>query len=463
MNYNFKYILLFSLVVFIFSCNSSKPISPNIVLINIDDLGYNDTSIYGSNYYETPNIDQLAEEGILFTNAYAGGANCTPSRACLLTGMNMQWTGVYAVGSSTKGPLKEQKLIPIKNGYFDDELVTIAEELKKMDYVTACIGKYDFGKDPKRDGFDNSIAGGILGFPMSFFSPYKFLRKHMEDGPKGEYLTDRITSEAIQWISSNKTNKFFLYLSYFSVHSPIEAKQEIVKKYSNKQADKYQNNPIYAGMIETLDTNIGLLLSYLQENNLENNTLVIFTSDNGGIFSNHPLRGVKGVYYEGGIKIPLIIKYPNEIQKNRTLNTLVSHIDIYPTILDFVGIKEPLNKHLEGISLKEQKSINSNRSLFWHFPIYLHGKADSGGVDTLFRQRPGSAIRKGEWKLLEYFENGNIELYNLKKDISEKHDVSKQFPQKTKELHNLLIGWRSFVNAPVPTRLNPKYDPKHKF
>lgn len=460
MNCYFKYIVFLILLIFIFSCNSSKLTFPNIILINIDDLGYNDTSIYGSNYYETPNIDQLAQEGILFKNAYAGGANCTPSRACLLTGRNMQWTGLYAVGNSTRGPLEEQKLIPIKNGYFDDGLVTIAEELKKVDYATACIGKYDFGKDPKRDGFDDSIAGGVLGFPMSFFSPYKFLRKHMEDGPKGEYLTDRITNEAIQWIASNKTNKFFLYLSYFSVHSPIEAKQEIVKKYRNKQAGKYHNNPIYAGMIETLDTNIGLLLGYLQENNLSKNTLIILTSDNGGIFSNHPLRGVKGVYYEGGIKVPLIIKYPNQLQKPRTLNTLVSHIDIYPTILDFVGIKDPISKKLEGVSLKDPELTNPDRSLFWHFPIYLHGNGNSGGVDTLFRQRPGSAIRKGEWKLLEYFEEGDIELYNLKKDISEKSNISKQFPEKTKELHNLLIGWRSSVNAPIPTRLNPKYDPK---
>ena len=450
---------LFSLflIVGLYSCNeiSVKPRSPNIILINVDDLGWRDTGVYGSSYYETPFINMLAKQGVMFKNAYAAGSNCTPSRAALITGQSMVNTGVYAVGTSNRGDKTKQKLKPIANSTFADSLVTIAEELNSSGYRTACIGKWDFHRDPISDGFDVAVAGGKLGFPKSHFSPYQFLGDNLKDGPEGENLCDRMTDEAISFIQDNSTQNFFLYLSYFSVHYPVQSKKQLKQKYISKPAGQYQNDPTYAGMIENLDLNIGKLIHNLEQRKLLDNTAIIFTSDNGGTFSNYPLRGGKGVYYEGGIKIPLIIKYKNLKSKGIISDKLVSHLDIYPTIIDLVGLKKSSKRNLEGESLLDIISVDyaDTRPLFWHFPIYLGGYPKHHGSSDYFRQIPGSAVRKGEWKLFHYFENDNIELYNLKNDPGEKDNLADKHPNKTSELISILNDWRSKVSAPIPSHL----------
>lgn len=443
---------------------------PNILFILIDDLGWKDVGYMGSCFYETPHIDQLANDGVVFTNAYAPAANCAPSRACIMSGQYPSRHGIYTVGSSERGRAEDRKLIPIPNTTtLADSIVTLAETLQKAGYQTAHIGKWHLGDDPCQQGFNLNIAGSHAGHPKSYFSPYR--NPKLEDGPEGEYLTDRLTSEAIDFIKENAPNKtgkpFFLYLPYFTVHTPLQGKEALIEKYRQKEACEGQNHAVYAAMVESADQNVGRLMEALREIGIRENTLVIFFSDNGGIAkfsSQNPLRAGKGSYYEGGIREPLIVSWPTQFSAGQTIDVPVSGIDFYPTLMETAGIKKEPEHTLDGESLlsliSEGKKLE-RKELYWHFPIYLqaYDPQKDQSRDPLFRTRPGSAMRQGKWKMHEYFEDGELELYNLELDPGESHNLVDEKPRKAKQLHRLLKQWRDKTNAPVPAELNPQYVP----
>jgi arylsulfatase A-like enzyme len=441
---------------------------PNIVFIFIDDMGWRDVGFMGSEYYETPNIDKLASQGMVFTNAYSNAPNCAPARACLLSGQYGSRHGVYTVGSSSRGKSKLRKLIPIENTTdLDSNIVTIAEAIKPAGYVSASIGKWHLGDDPQfgpvAQGFDVNVGGYSAGNPQNgYFVPYK--NPELPDGPEGEYLTDRLTDEALNFIETNKDRQFFLYLPHYAVHTPLQAKEELIEKYKNKPGSNGQNNPKYAAMIDSTDQGVGRIMDKLDELGLIEDTIVFFFSDNGGvkgITSNQPLRGGKGMLYEGGIREPMIVCWPDVVKPGTTCGTPVIGVDLYPTILEMAGVPKPEDKLLDGESivplLKMQGDLD-RQAIFWHFPAYLQGKAE-GARDPNFRTRPAGAVRAGDFKLIEYFEDGVLELYNLADDIAEQNNLVDAMPDKAAELHQLMLSWRKKVNAPVPTELNPEYNP----
>ncbi|MET0574093.1 MAG: sulfatase [Pedobacter agri] len=443
-------------------------IKPNIILIVADDLGWKDLGVMGSKYYKTPNLNALAKQGMLFDNSYASAANCAPSRACLLSGLNTPRHGIYTVGSSQRGDTRTRKLIPIKNNNFlADSVITLAETLKEEGYYTCIAGKWHIGIDPLTQGFMQNIGGTKQGHQASYFPPYK--NPALADGKSGEYLTDRLTLEAIGVIEQQQKKPFFLYLPYFAVHGPLQAPEHLKEKYRNQPAVDGQGNITYAAMIESLDTNIGLLLAKVEELKLSDNTIIIFTSDNGGIRATseqNPLRAGKGSYYEGGVRVPLLVKWAKKIKAGAVNNTVVSNLDFYPTILDILKIKRP-EQQFDGISIWPalQGSKLPDRAMFWHFPIYLQAydpKSDQGR-DPVFRTRPGSTIRLGNWKLHQYFEDGKLELYNLKDDLGEQHDLSGKYPEVVRQLLEKLSDWRKNVKAPVPSQINPEFEPELQF
>ncbi|MHC4659281.1 MAG: sulfatase-like hydrolase/transferase [Planctomycetota bacterium] len=446
-----------------FARNSSGK-RPNFVFIFIDDLGWKDVGFMGSKYYETPNIDKLAGQGIVFTSAYANAPNCAPTRASLLSGQYTPRHGVYTVGNPERGKAHLRKLIPIPNKTkLDSKVVTIAEALKPAGYVTASIGKWHLGRGaetgPEGQGFDVNIAGNRAGMTRRHFSPYRL--ENLTDGPKGEYLTDRLTDEAINFIEANKSRPFFLYLSHYAVHTPIQAKKAMIDKYMNKTPSGGQKNPTFAAMVESVDQSVGRIMTRLDELGLTDNTVVFFFSDNGGVVgitSMEPLRGGKGMLYEGGIRVPLVVRSPGRI-KPGSCDTPVIGTDFYPTILEMAGVPKPKGHVLDGESiiplLKGGNNLKRD-AIFWHFPAYL--QRNYGWKET-WRTTPAGAVRQGHWKLIEYFEDGALELYNLKDDIAEQNNLAEKMPEKTNQLHKLLKSWRKSVNAPVPTEPNPRYNP----
>jgi len=449
-------------------CKKFSQSKPNIVFILIDDLGWRDVSFMGSHYYETPNIDRLAREGIVFTNAYANAPNCAPTRASLLTGQYTPRHGIYTVGNPARGKAHLRKLIPVPNKtVLDPDKVTIAEVLKSAGYVTAHVGKWHLGKDPdsgpQAQGFDVNIGGNQAGHPKSYFSPYH--NNNLSDGPEGEYLTDRLTKEALQFIKQNSDKPFFLYFSHYAVHTPIQAKPELIQKYRKKPPWNGHKNPTYAAMIESVDESVGQILKILDELNLTEKTIIVFFSDNGGygpVTSMAPLRGSKGMLYEGGIREPLVVRWPGKIPAGSKCDTPVIGIDFFPTFLEILGLSQPPDHPLDGESLVPllfQTGQLKRNAIFWHFPAYLEAYRDTPGP---WRTTPAGAVRQGDWKLIEFFEDGRLELYNLKNDISESRNLAGEMPEKTAELHQLLKDWRKSLNAPVPTELNPKYNPGKK-
>ena len=441
---------------------------PNIVLYFIDDLGWTDVSFMGSKYYETPHVDQLSKEGMKFMSAYANAPNCAPSRACLMSGQYGPRHGVYTVGNSDRGKAQFRKLIPTKNTtVLADRFVTIAESLQSAGYVTATMGKWHLGTDPTTQGFDVNIAGKHWGSPSGggYHSPYNY--PNLVNREKGEYLTDRLGEEACKFIEANKDKPFFLYLTHYAVHTPIQSKPGLKAKYQKKNPVGGHKNAAYAGMIESMDDSIGAVQATLKRLKLEENTVVIFFSDNGGhggVTSNAPLRGSKGMLYEGGIREPLVVKWPGVTKPGAVCNEPVIGVDLYPTFLEMAGAKRPKDYLLDGLSiaplLRDATASLDRAALYWHFPCYLQGYTPRHGP---FRTTPAAAIRMGDWKLIEFFEDGKLELYNLKNDLGEKTDLAQKMPNKTKELHAVMLKWRRSVKAPVPTEKNSLYDPKAVF
>ncbi len=453
------------LITFSLACTQPKNTSPNIILFYADDLGWTDLGIQGSDFYQTSNIDQLARSGMRFTNAYANGANCAPSRACLMTGLYTTRHGIYTVGNSDRGESKHRKLIPITNNIvLADSFQTIPNSLQARGYRTCIAGKWHLSDDPNTYGFDQNFGGYSAGHPKSYFSPYS--NPFLEDGPKGEYLPERLTEEVLNWIELKKGKPFFLYFPFYLVHTPIQPKRELEIKYKNKKPGRHHDKPAYAAMIEAMDEAVGSVLKKLKELNLEQETIVIFTSDNGpmgGQSIARPLRGTKGMMYEGGIRVPFFIKWPGVTKPGSICDTPISGIDIYPTILNIIKQKNPV-KTLDGQNIKTLllgEQIEE-RPLFWHFPAYLQSYTGDRGAEDAhdkphFRSAPCSAIRLGDWKLLKYYENNDIELYNLKTDISESKDLSDVNVEKRDELMIILQDWLHQTNAPIPTELNPHY------
>lgn len=471
----------------------SKEQKPNIIFVLLDDFGYSDLGCYGSRFYETPNIDRLAHEGVRFTDAYAACPVSSPTRAAIMTGRYPVNTGItdWIPGrQASKNGIPEDKFIALPfRQQLEKKEVTIAELLKKHGYSTMISGKWHLGGTPEfwpeNQGFDINRGGFSAGSPVrneksnGYFSPYGNPR--LEDGPVGEYLTDRQTTEAIKFIESSQDKPFFLYLSFYATHNPMQGKELFVQKFTHK-ADSMgisekaaftrekdwirpsmnnnfkerviQSNPVYAAMIYSVDENLGRLWKKLEELNIDKNTIIIFTSDNGGLSTsegsptcNYPLRAGKGWLYEGGIRVPLIIKYPGNGKPGTVIKTPVSSIDYLPTIMEMTGASYE-NPDVDGISFLQLFKSNKmkERPLFWHYPHY-----SNQGVE------PGSAVRLGNFKLIDNFEKGRQELYDLEKDLSETTDISSSNPEKTKELYNLLKDWRIKTKAKM-MEPNPKWE-----
>ena len=441
---------------------------PHILYINADDLGVMDVG-YNNDIFVTPNIDRLQREGMTFTKGYAPAANCAPSRACVHSG---QWSarhGVYTVGSSERGNAKTRRLIPTPNRTdLDDKIVTMAEALKSAGYATIHLGKWHLGDDPRTQGFDVNIGGNHGGSPTGgYFAPWSKAQMSgiTEDLPKKTHRMDVFGPAAASFIAENKDKPMFIHFSPYLVHTPIQAVPEFVDSYKDKNV-----NAAYASMVQKFDEGIGTVLAALDKHGLADKTLVVFSSDNGGIRKinpQDPLRAGKGSYYEGGIREPMVMRWPGKIKPGSTCDVPVCSLDFYPTFLAAAGVAAPDGTLLDGVNimpLMTQSGEIAERELYWHFPIYLqkYSAADDNGRDPLFRTRPGSAMRKGKWKLHEYFEDGAFELYDLDADPGESNDLSGKMPDKTAELAAVLRTWREKIGAPVPTELNPKFDPNQK-
>ncbi len=444
---------------------------PNFVFIIADDLGYADLGVTGSDYYRTPNIDRFAGQSLVFTAGYANCANCAPTRAALISGMYAPRTGVYTVKDSARGKASGRMLIPTPNKTeLAAEVVTIAEVLKSAGYTTAHMGKWHLGDGatgPTGQGFDINIAGNIAGHPASYFSPYR--NKNLADGPKGEYLTDRLTREAADFIANQKDagKPFYLYLPLYTVHTPMQPHPELLEKAAARAKGERHKNEKYAAMVEGMDKYLGRVFDALDEHGLTDNTVVVFTSDNGGhggLTDQHPLRGTKGMFYEGGIRVPLFVRYPGVTKAGATVDQPVVLLDFYPTFAELAGAKLPTTQPVDGESLvpqlKDPEQALKRDAIFFHFPAYLQGYSGGEGAEAHrppWRATPCSVIRSGDWKLIEYFETGQVELFNLAKDVGEQDDLSGRHKDKADTLLKRLRDWRAATDAPVPTERNPQY------
>lgn len=441
----------------------------NVVLFLIDDLGWKDLGCQGSTYYHTPNIDRLAQEGVRFTDAYAACAVCSPTRAAILTGKypaRLMLTDWLPSGRwNPKAKLREGRFL---RGLSVEEF-TLAEALREAGYRTASIGKWHLGSEPfslpEHHGFDINQGGNAHGAPGSYFFPYDGdwlipatgLKAHwtiFPEGKPGEYLTDRLTDEAVKFIHESKEKPFFLYFPHYGVHAPLQGKPDQVAHYEKVPKDQQRGDPKYAAMVESIDDSVGRVLAVLQDSGLTDKTMIIFTSDNGGYAGatqNAPLRGNKGAYYEGGIRVPLIIKWPGVTKAGQVCSVPVTSTDLYPTCLAAAEAPMRPNQHSDGLSLKPLltgKGEWKRESLFWHYPHY---NSHPSSV-------PSSVIRKGEWKLIETFDPEGIELYNLTDDLSETHNLANERTDLVDALRRELEAWRQEVGAEM-MKPNPDYDP----
>ncbi len=459
------------------SASSAGRDKPNIVFILVDDLGWTDLGCFGSKYYETPNIDKLCAAGMKFTNNYAACAVCSPTRAAVQTGRYPARVGitdfipVKAVRTAASLPKPDEYLggpnspilCPASRYWMPHKEVTLAEVLTPAGYVCGHMGKWHLGRDewhPETQGYAENLGGCDLGQPPSYFDPY--VRKGvtwMQGIPKlparkaGEYLTDRIGDEAAQFIGRHKGGRFYLNLCFYSVHTPIQGKPELVAKYKAKKATN-QRNPTYAAMVQSVDEAVGRVAAALAEHGLADNTLVIFNSDNGGLLGptrNDPLRAGKGHPYEGGIRVPGIVRWPAVVKPGATCDVPVISMDFFPTICDAIGAALPAGRTIDGESimplLKGGGTLKRD-AIFWHFP-HWRGRSIP----------PYSIIRQGSWKLIKRYAGRKFELFDLAKDLSEKIDLSEQLSEKTSQLDSRLTAWLKDTGAKLP-KPNPAYGPR---
>jgi arylsulfatase A-like enzyme len=444
---------------------ADAPERPNIVFILVDDMSWADPVCYGNQYYETPNIDRLAARGMRFTDGYAACPVCSPTRASILSG---KYPARLDLTDWIPGWRRQNRLLlgPKVLQHLPNEEITVAEALSAAGYATGSVGKWHLGGKghlPEDQGFDVNVAGTAAGSPAGGY--YLPNRMKLPGAKKGEYLTDRLSLEGCEFIESHKQGPFFLYLSHHSVHTPIQGKPELVEKYKKKFAEvdpavrkRLRLNPSYAAMVQSADESVGRVLDTLDELGIAEETIVFFMSDNGGlssVTSNAPLREGKGHIYEGGIREPLIVCWPGVVRPGSECSVPVSSVDFYPTILQMAGVDDdaPRNAPLDGVSLvpllREEGNLHRD-ALFWHYPHY----SPQRGV-------PAAAIRQGDFKLIEFFEDGHLELYNLADDIGEQNNLAEEMPEKAKAMHARLLQWRKAVDAPMP-RENPKYEGEEK-
>ncbi len=431
--------------------------APNVVFIFADDLGWTDLACYGSDFHRTPHLDALAASGMRFTAAYAS-PNCAPTRACLLSGQYTPRHGVYTVGSGARGHKEHRALIPAANRTeLSVDILTWAERLREAGYFTAHLGKWHMGNPPthgpEQQGFDVNIGGFSAGTPPGgYFVPYR--NPYLEDGPQGEYLTDRLVDEAIDLMREHRRRPFFLYLAHHAPHTPIQAKADLVAEYEKRPAGKHHSHAVYAAMIQSIDEGVGRILGELGELELDDRTVVIFYSDNGQhqrFSSSHPLRGGKGMLYEGGVRVPLIVRWPGVVAPGSVCDEPVQHVDFYPTFLDIAGAEPAPDHVLDGRSFAPLlrsggEGTLDREALFWHFPGYLQGYLPG----QRWRLTPAAALRAGDWKLIEFFEDGRLELYNLADDLGEQHNLADLLPQQRDRLHAKMRAWRQALDAPMP-------------
>ena len=439
--------------------------TPNIIFILADDLGYTDVSCFGSKFYETPNIDRLAAQGVRFTSGYTCGPNCQPTRAALMSGQYGPRTGVYTVGNIDRFDWPSRPLRPVDNvAQLPLDKITLPQSLKAAGYATGMFGKWHLGEDkehhPRARGFDEAIVSMGVHFDFKTNPPTKY--------PQGQYLADFLTDRAEDFVRRHKDGPFFLYLTHFAVHSPHQAKPAIIDRFKSKPPVDGHRNPAYAAMIASVDESVGRMVALLDELKLAENTLVIFSSDNGGvggyrreglthagdITDNAPLRGGKGMLYEGGVRVPYIFRWPGTIPQASTCDQPINSVDLYPTLLELAGGKPPAGYPLDGTSYVKLlagggKVSLEREAIYWHFPGYL------GAGQGEWRTTPAGAMRMGDFKLVEFFEDGRRELYNLREDIGEKKDLAAAMPDKVKEMHARLAAWRERVGAKMPTSNTP--------
>ncbi len=468
--------ILALLALTISAANFADAKQPNILFILADDLGWRDLSGEGSTFYESPNIDRIADEGVRFTQGYATCQVCSPSRASLMTGKYPARVDIsnYIGAAEREAWKRNTKLLPPAYAHgLPHEDTTLAEAFKKAGYTTFFAGKWHLGSEgshPDDHGFDYNIGGHHKGSPPGgYFSPYQNPR--LKDGELGEHLPGRLGSETAAFIEKHKNEPFLAYLSFYSVHGPIQSTKALWEKYRAKAAAlpkpesrfiidrtspvrQVQDHPVYAGMVEAMDSAVGEVLDTIDRLGLEGNTIVVFTSDNGGVSagdgkatSNLPLRGGKGRQWEGGIREPFYIKWPGSALAGQECSTPVIGTDFYPTLLEIAGLAELPKQHLDGVSLVPLLTGGTieKRALFWHYPHY----GNQGG-------EPSSIIRDGDWKLIHYYEDRRSELYNLVDDPVEKRDLVSVYPELSKELKKRLDEWLDKVGATYPYP-NPNY------
>jgi arylsulfatase A-like enzyme len=468
------------------AASAGRRSKPNFVFFLVDDMGWMDAGCYGSKYYETPNIDKLAGQGMLFTDAYAANPLCSPTRASILTGKYPARLKITTpAGHLPKLPADRpllaaqaqpwQKVVtPVSRRYLPLEENTIAEALTEAGYKTGFIGKWHLGKDsiywPEHQGFDVNVGGAGNPGPPSYHSPYRL--NNLKDGPTGEYITDRLTDEALRYIESSRKNPFMLFLWHFGVHGPWGHKEEITKRYLNKKDPRgKQNNPIMASMLESIDQSLGRVMDRLDKLGLSDNTIVVFFSDNGGnthsrigpdelpATNNYPLRGGKATIYEGGTREPLIVRWPGVVRPGSRCSEVLSSIDFYPTMLEITGAKAREGQVLDGRSilpLLKQSGKLKRRAIFCHFP---HNTPATGNIASTY-------VRCGDFKLIRFYHDGQdrnhrYELYNLAEDISETNNLAAKYPEMVRQLDALIDEHLKETGALVPIP-NPRYDPAAK-
>lgn len=455
-----RFLLLTGSLALALRAHAASAAKPNIIFIMADDLGYTDVACFGSKYYETPNIDRLAAQGMKLTN-YHHHQNCTPTRAALMSGQYSARTGVYTVGGIERFDWSKRPLRPVDNvTNLPIDRVILPATLKTAGYATGMFGKWHIGHQgeyhPGKRGFDEAIVSQGKHFDFETDPKVEY--------PKGQYLADFLTDRAVDFIKRNKDRPFFLYLPHFGVHSPHHAKPELIAKFKNKAAVGGHHSPVYAAMIASVDESVGRVMAVLDELKLAENTVVIFTSDNGGvggytragvskakeITDNAPLRSGKGSLYEGGTRVAFVVRWPAQVKPGSVCDTPGIHVDMYPTLAEVAGAKLPAKQVFDGESLvklwRDPQAKLAREAIYQHFPGYL-----GAGEDT-WRTTPVSLVHAGDWKLMEFLEDGRLELYNLREDIGETKNLATAMPEKAKELHAKLVAWRAAVKAPMPTK-----------
>jgi arylsulfatase A-like enzyme len=461
---------LLRILLFVFSslvtarcvADSTPGIRPNIVFILIDDMGWADGGCFGSKFYRTPQIDALARSGVRFTQAYAACAVCSPTRAALMTGKYPARLHITDWIPGEPAPKISRFRLPDWQQHLPLEETTLASALKQLGYVTAHLGKWHLGGGeflPQHQGFATNIAGGETGHPASYFWPYGATNNSHRvpglaerGGKKGDYLTDQLTDEALSFIEANKDKPFYLNFCHYAVHAPLMGKQGLIDEAADRPGTDGQSNIVYAAMLRSVDESVGRIVKKLDELHLTENTLVIFTSDNGGAVhfgkppatANTPLRNGKGSAYEGGLRVPLLVKMPGVTRPGTVYDTPVITMDFFPTLLELIGADRSARRTaIDGVSLVpllRGESQTPHGELFWHYPHYWNG----GKVS------PYSVARVGDWKLIRFYETGREELYNLKSDVSETRDLAAANPGKRKELSARLDVWLKEVGAQLP-------------